>query len=71
MENFIFCAVSTATKLQSHCKSHFTFNHLVSKNPSQPAFTCSKLTIETSEQGVKYGTKYLRVDQEKFVEDSL
>ena len=22
--------------------------------PSQPAFTCSKLTIETLEQGVKY-----------------
>ena len=22
--------------------------------PSQPAFTCSKLTIETVEQGVKY-----------------
>ena len=23
-------------------------------NPTQPAFTCSKLTIETLEQGVKY-----------------
>ena len=24
------------------------------QNPSQPAITCSKLTIETIEQGVKY-----------------
>ena len=24
------------------------------KKPSQPAITCSKLTIETLEQGVKY-----------------
>ena len=28
---------------------------LINHNPSsQPAFTCSKLTIETLEQGVKY-----------------
>ena len=26
----------------------------VKVNPSQPAITCSKLTIETLEQGVKY-----------------
>ena len=32
-------------------------NHRLKKSgvfPSQPAFTCSKLTIETPEQGVKY-----------------
>ena len=27
---------------------------IISSVPSQPAFTCSKLTIETLEQGVKY-----------------
>ena len=29
-------------------------NHNLSKIPSQPAIACSKLTIETLEQGVKY-----------------
>ena len=29
-------------------------NRIVSKEWSQPAFTCSKLTTETLEQGVKY-----------------
>ena len=36
-----------------------TYVHLIKKNPSifnlfQPAITCSKLTIETLEQGVTY-----------------
>ena len=29
-------------------------NYLCEKASSQPALTCSKLTIETLEQGVKY-----------------
>ena len=35
------------------CFSGYTSNRSV-KTLSQPAFTCSKLTIETLEQGVKY-----------------
>ena len=30
---------------------------------TQPAFTCSKLTIETLEQGVKYVNKYVKVNK--------
>ena len=30
------------------------FLFLFRRDPSQPAFTCSKITIETLEQGVKY-----------------
>ena len=54
-------------QIQSMCLVHeFSFigffndgNHgyraaILKKNSSQPAFTCSKLTIETLEQGVKY-----------------
>ena len=33
--------------------THFVL-HIVYNRSSQPAFTCSKLTIETLEQGVKY-----------------
>ena len=40
----------------NHLREHkFKHNFQESLNPlSQPAFTCSKLTIETLEQGVKY-----------------
>ena len=31
-----------------------TLKLIPSKNDTQPAFTCLKLTIETTEQGVKY-----------------
>ena len=33
-------------------KPRFTFTHILQY--TQPAFTCSKLTIETPAQGVKY-----------------
>ena len=36
-------------------KDHMTANDVKTDSAStQPAFTCSKLTIETLEQGVKY-----------------
>ena len=31
-----------------------SLEHFKVRSPTQPAFTCSKLTIETLEQGVKY-----------------
>ena len=34
-----------------HFNWHLIYHH---KNASQPAITCSKLTIETQEQGVKF-----------------
>ena len=33
---------------------HLKLNLMTSSSFPQPAFTCSKLTIETQEQGVKY-----------------
>ena len=33
---------------------HYLPGRLFHQKHSQPAFTCSKLTIETLEQGVKY-----------------
>ena len=33
---------------------HFSIVKAINVLPSQPAFTCSMLTIETLEQGVKY-----------------
>ena len=32
----------------------FSIEDFLEYSPFQPAFTCSKLTIETLEQGVKY-----------------
>ena len=51
----IVCSISF-----NHPKSDFEIaSHVISKVKrskihTQPAFTCSKLTIETLEQGVKY-----------------
>ena len=44
MENFIFCQINIK----------FVSNSTVATKTAQPAITCSKLTIETLEQGVKY-----------------
>ena len=50
--NFIHCFIyqnfrGVSLKRLEHKISHFQFT-------TQPAFTCTKLTIETLEQGVKY-----------------
>ena len=47
--NFVWCVYWTLT-----CKK----NHEESNELTQPAITCSKLTIETLEQGVKYAQSY-------------
>ena len=63
MKNFIFCAVRKAgfftDPLSLHEGSYneyIALSYLTYYFPGthQPAITCSKLTIETLEQGVKY-----------------
>ena len=50
MENFIFCAVDVIlVGTRSTDPVHYFHPEL-----PQPAFTCSKLTMETLEPGVKY-----------------
>ena len=53
---FKYMAGSTPLKLQYNLNRNICQIHCICKihGCTQPAFTCSKLTIETLEQGVKY-----------------
>ena len=51
----------TLNRFQTFVRSFYFLLRTVNAaelGPSQPAFTCSKLTIETLEQGVKYVQSY-------------
>ena len=54
LENINASKLHADIKMCKHKKwgKYIKKNH--SKDKTQPAFTCSKLTIETLEQGVKY-----------------
>ena len=55
----VLCAWVQGTLLTEKVKANETMRHPLQIEcdggwETQPAFTCSKLTIETKEQGVKY-----------------
>ena len=54
LQNAFFYYFQTRTNIHSNCSSVPRDKKIFFRIAAQSAFTCSKLTIETLEQGVKY-----------------